>query len=319
MTTENNITPVLVEHQIEGNVIPLRDDDCYVSATAMCKAAGKLIGDYRRNAATKEYFEALSADMGIPITALIQTLKGGNDKNMQGTWVHPKVAIHLAQWLSPQFAVQVTNWVHDWMSGEGSAPAAYQLPEPPSKTTPIIYKGSVVLMIHQPKADWVAFSTLCEATGLSYRHHAQKLDKEEYPMRDIVAGDETLLCLTYNAALKWLGDININRIVLSKRTRLIDALRRLPELLSKAKTAYRSAVNTVVMPRLEELDSTRKALVAQLQQIEGEDIAVFKCADIAGAYKQLTDFHRNSFMESTQLSSALMRDGYTMRTLRGLA
>ena len=38
---------------------------------------------------------------------------------MQGTWVHPQVAIHLAQWLSPQFAVKVTQWVFDWMNGGG--------------------------------------------------------------------------------------------------------------------------------------------------------------------------------------------------------
>lgn len=30
-----------------------------------------------------------------------------------GTWVHRKVAIHLAQWLSPSFAVQVSNWLEE--------------------------------------------------------------------------------------------------------------------------------------------------------------------------------------------------------------
>jgi len=31
-----------------------------------------------------------------------------------GTWVHPRVAIHVAQWISPQFAVKVTEWVEEW-------------------------------------------------------------------------------------------------------------------------------------------------------------------------------------------------------------
>jgi hypothetical protein len=35
---------------------------------------------------------------------------------IQGTWVHPQVAIHLAQWLSPKFAVRVSKWVYDWVS-----------------------------------------------------------------------------------------------------------------------------------------------------------------------------------------------------------
>ena len=59
---------------------------------------------------------ALSAEVGIPTSELIQSMKGG-DIRFQGTWVHPQVAIHLAQWLSPKFAVQVTQWVYDWMSG----------------------------------------------------------------------------------------------------------------------------------------------------------------------------------------------------------
>lgn len=36
---------------------------------------------------------------------------------MQGTWVHPQVAINLGQWASPKFAVLVSKWVFEWMSG----------------------------------------------------------------------------------------------------------------------------------------------------------------------------------------------------------
>ena len=66
---------------------------------------------------TKAYMQALSADMGIPISDLVQVNKGGNDKLAQGTWVHPQVAINLATWLSPEFAVQVSKWVYEWMTG----------------------------------------------------------------------------------------------------------------------------------------------------------------------------------------------------------
>ena len=41
-----------------------------------------------------------------------------------GTWVHPKVAIHLGRWISPAFAVQVTEWVFDWMTGRIVATAS---------------------------------------------------------------------------------------------------------------------------------------------------------------------------------------------------
>jgi hypothetical protein len=55
--------------------------------------------------------------MGIPITEIVQSVRGG-DPALQGTWVHPQVAINLAQWLSPEFAVKVTQWIFDWMSGK---------------------------------------------------------------------------------------------------------------------------------------------------------------------------------------------------------
>ncbi|MGK7903861.1 MAG: KilA-N domain-containing protein [Hormoscilla sp.] len=41
----------------------------------------------------------------------------------QGTWVHPEVAIDLAQWLSPQFRIMVNRWIREWMSGR-SQPAS---------------------------------------------------------------------------------------------------------------------------------------------------------------------------------------------------
>ena len=28
-----------------------------------------------------------------------------------GSWIHPKLAIQLAQWLSPKFAIQVSDWI----------------------------------------------------------------------------------------------------------------------------------------------------------------------------------------------------------------
>lgn len=107
----------LIPHTIEGTVIEQRATDGYINATAMCKVAGKLFADYARLGSTKEFLEALSSDMGIPISELFQVVKGGSDPLRQGTWVHPDVAINLAQWLSPKFAVQVSKWVREWMSG----------------------------------------------------------------------------------------------------------------------------------------------------------------------------------------------------------
>lgn len=109
----------LIEHEVQGNPVQQRASDGYINATAMCRIAGKMWGHYRENGNTQAFLLALEADIGIPISELVKSVKGG-DPRLQGTWVHPQVATHLAQWLSPEFAVKVSKWVYDWLSGRGN-------------------------------------------------------------------------------------------------------------------------------------------------------------------------------------------------------
>jgi hypothetical protein len=67
----------LIPHAVQNAVVEQRARDGYINATALCKAAGKLWSDYRRNSTTVEFFAALEADMGIPISELVQSVKGG--------------------------------------------------------------------------------------------------------------------------------------------------------------------------------------------------------------------------------------------------
>lgn len=103
----------LIKHTVENEVIPQRAIDGYVNATALCKASGKQMKHYLENTTTKEFVKELSFDVGIPTTELIQIVKGGIS-HLQGTWVHPLVAINLGQWLSAKFAVQVSKWILEW-------------------------------------------------------------------------------------------------------------------------------------------------------------------------------------------------------------
>ena len=109
---------MFIEHSVDGEVIPQRPTDGYINATRLCQRAGKLFGHYREVATTKAFLDALSLDIGIPISKLVQVIRGRGDTVEQGTWVHPRVAIHLGQWLSPEFAVRVSEWVFDWMQGK---------------------------------------------------------------------------------------------------------------------------------------------------------------------------------------------------------
>ena len=87
-----------------------RASDGYINATMLCKAGGKLFGHYKSNKQTEAYLQALESVIGIPITDLVD-IKQGGDVKLQGTWIHRKVAINLAQWISPIFSVQVNDWI----------------------------------------------------------------------------------------------------------------------------------------------------------------------------------------------------------------
>lgn len=117
----------LIHHESGGSIIDQRSGDGYINATALCKAAGKTWSEYRRNGNTSAFLAELQLDTGIPVGMLIHSIVGG-DRNLQGTWIHPQVAVNLGQWLSPRFAVQVSKWVSDWMRNRGAPPAPPTLP-----------------------------------------------------------------------------------------------------------------------------------------------------------------------------------------------
>jgi KilA-N domain len=134
----------LIPHKIQNETIEQRASDGYINATAMCKAAGKQFNDYTRTGPTKSFVQEMANETGIPVSELIQTLKGG-DISRQGSWVHPDVAINLAQWLSPKFAVLVSKWVREWLSG-GSKGIPYHLRRYMANRTGIPYTHFSVLM-----------------------------------------------------------------------------------------------------------------------------------------------------------------------------
>ena len=86
--------------------------DGYLNATAMCKATNKRWYDYNRLDSTQAFINALILKTGIPAFKIIQTESG----RYGGTWIHPQVAINLAQWCSPKIAVMVTEWIFELMT-----------------------------------------------------------------------------------------------------------------------------------------------------------------------------------------------------------
>lgn len=102
-------------YKINKDLIQQRLSDGYINATSLCKASGKLLGHYLENNTTQEFVKELSSVTLISVTELIQVIQGGTP-DLQGTWVHPQVAINLGQWASPKFAVTITQLVMDWIN-----------------------------------------------------------------------------------------------------------------------------------------------------------------------------------------------------------
>lgn len=107
----------LIPHEMENIRVDQRMMDGYINATAMCKAVGKQLCHYMENNSTKEFLDELSSVLGIPRTGLVVMVRGGKPE-LQGTWVHPDVAVNLGQWCSAKFAVAVSQWVREWISGK---------------------------------------------------------------------------------------------------------------------------------------------------------------------------------------------------------
>ena len=112
----SDIQPTLTLNDV---VVVSRPTDNYINATQLCKAGNKNFAHWYRLDSTKELINKLieietEPDMRYRTSgpvSIIQINKGGNDKNNQDTWIHPHIAIQLAQWLSPLFALQVSKWV----------------------------------------------------------------------------------------------------------------------------------------------------------------------------------------------------------------
>jgi len=116
----------LISHKVANSIIQQRTEDGYINATDLCNAAGKRWYNYLRNETTGHFLRALSAKTQISVLLLNQQVT--SSEGVHSTWVHPKVAIHLAQWLSADFAVQVSEWIYDWMSGNKQQPREITLP-----------------------------------------------------------------------------------------------------------------------------------------------------------------------------------------------
>ena len=104
---------LIVKKDFELNgIIVLSRDDGYINATQLCKAGKKKFSHWNSLDNTKYLLNELSRSAGIPADLLIQSITGGKNEDRK-TWIHPDLAVQLAQWISPIFALQVSRWIRE--------------------------------------------------------------------------------------------------------------------------------------------------------------------------------------------------------------
>lgn len=105
-------------------VIEARASDNFVNATQMCKAGGKQFKDWDRLDSTKNLVRILIKNLNNHhesnrhtrllnddlYSTVIDKKVGGNHS---GSWIHPDLAVQLAQWVSAEVAIQVSRWVRE--------------------------------------------------------------------------------------------------------------------------------------------------------------------------------------------------------------
>jgi hypothetical protein len=92
-----------------------RSSDGYINVTQMLKMGGKRFDDWIRLEYTREFMNVLESDVKISVSDLIESTKGSSPRCEEELWIHPDLAVYLAQWISPTFGIRVSRWAREVM------------------------------------------------------------------------------------------------------------------------------------------------------------------------------------------------------------
>ncbi|MDT4861502.1 KilA-N domain protein [compost metagenome] len=112
----NNVIPF----HYQGQAVRFNSDG-WINATDVAKRYGKRPVDWLRLPASQSYMAALAralgldSDVGKSHFGLVIAERGGK---VQGTWLHPKLAVAFARWLDDEFAVWCDLHIDALLRGE---------------------------------------------------------------------------------------------------------------------------------------------------------------------------------------------------------
>ena len=112
-----------VQSFIFGNIAVSFRADGFLNATAIASHFDKQARDYLKTEQTQQYITALTEFLSVKTKILTKenqiviVKRGGSE---QGTWLHPKLAVHFARWLDPKFAVWCDEQIEALLNGNVS-------------------------------------------------------------------------------------------------------------------------------------------------------------------------------------------------------
>lgn len=101
--------PKFTMKEVNGISINQRLSDGYINAVEICDACDKDFSEYTQIRFTKRFLNELSRELEMPVSKLVQEISENE------IWIHPQVAINLANWGSTKLAVLIPIWVLEWM------------------------------------------------------------------------------------------------------------------------------------------------------------------------------------------------------------
>ena len=90
----------------------------YINATKLCTDGGKQFKNWTRNDSSKELIEYFEKSHRLEFEPMTNILTGGQNTDLRGTYVHPKLITHIASWVSPSFAWKVSEIVNNHLIRE---------------------------------------------------------------------------------------------------------------------------------------------------------------------------------------------------------
>jgi uncharacterized protein YoxC len=96
--------------------VVIRKKDRYVNATKLCALGSKRMDHWMENKQAKELMEVCQKSFpGKSGTDVTETIRGGNDQRITGTYVHPNLVPHIASWISPEFGIKISYIVNNFI------------------------------------------------------------------------------------------------------------------------------------------------------------------------------------------------------------